>query len=156
MITVHLSPEFLLTVRFSLYFIFGFNYSHSFHAEFPWSIHNWPCSTDAAQSALPEMVDTYRVVPVPAYEFDGGLMYPTHYKTMLVKALVELHFALTHYTIADKDSKKSGGNDVYTPELYSIRVLKKPLPAIVSPRKRKVSTKDPMGSDSPTKKSKTN
>jgi hypothetical protein len=102
------------------------------------------------------MVDTHRVVPVPAYEFDGGLMYPTHYKTMLVKALVELHFALTHYTIADKDSKKSGGNDVYTPELYSIRVLKKPLPAIVSPRKRKVSTKDPMGSSSPTKKSKTN
>ena len=73
---------------------------------------------------------------------------------MLVKALVELHFALTHYTIADKDSKKSGGNDVYTPD--SIRVLKKPLPVIVSPRKRKVSTKDPMGSDSPTKKSKTN
>ena len=70
-------------------------------------------STDAAQSALPEMVDTYRVVPVPAYEFDGGLMYLTHYKTMLVKALVELHFALTHYTIADKDSKKSGGNDVF-------------------------------------------
>ena len=67
---------------------------------------------------------------------------------MLIKVLVELHFTLMHYTIADKDSKKSGGNDVYTPELYSIRVLKKPLPAIVSPRKRKVSTKDPMGSDS--------
>ena len=67
---------------------------------------------------------------------------------MLVKALVELHFTLMHYTIVDKNSKKSGGNDVYTPELYSIRVLKKPLSAIVSPRKRKVSTKDPMGSDS--------
>jgi hypothetical protein len=102
------------------------------------------------------MVDTHQVVPVPAYEYDGGLMYLTHYKTMLVKALIELHFALTHYTIVDKDSKKSGGNDVYTLELYSIRVWKKPLPAIVSPRKRKVSTKDPMGSSSPTKKSKTN
>ena len=87
------------------------------------------------------------------YEFNGGLMYLTHYKRMLAKALVELHFVLMHYTIADKDSKKSGGNDVYTPELYSIRVLKKPLPAIVSPCKRKVSTKDPMES-SPTKKSK--
>jgi hypothetical protein len=99
------------------------------------------------------MVDTHRVVPVPAYEFDGGLMYPTHYKRMLAKALVELHFALTHYTIADKGNKL-GGNDVYTLELYSVRVLKKPLPAIVSPRKRKVSTKDPMESGSPTKKSK--
>jgi len=57
-------------------------------------------------------------------------------------------------TIADKDNKKSGGNDVYTPELYSIRVLKKLLPAIVSPCKRKVSTKDPMESCSPMKKSK--
>ena len=133
--------------------MFGFNYLHSFHADFPWTIHNWPCSTDAAQSALPEMVDTHRVVPVPAYEFDGGLMYPTHYKRMLAKALVELHFALTHYTIAEKGNK-SGGNDVYTPELYSIRVLKKPLPAIVSPRKRKVSTKDSMESGSPMKKSK--
>jgi hypothetical protein len=102
------------------------------------------------------MVDTYQVVPVPAYEFDSGLMYLTHYKTMLIKALVELHITLMHYTIVDKDSKKSGGNDVYTPELYSIWVLKSPLPAIVSPRKRKVSTKDPMRSDSPTKKSKTN
>jgi hypothetical protein len=99
------------------------------------------------------MVDTHQIVPVPAYEFDSGLMYPTHYKRMLAKALVELHFALTHYTIADKGNK-SGGNDVYTLELYSVRVLKKPLPAIVSPHKRKVSTKDPMESGSPTKKSK--
>ena len=102
------------------------------------------------------MVNTYQVDPVPAYEFDSGLIYLTHYKTMLIKALVELHITLMHYTIVDKDSKKSGGNDVYTPELYSIWVLKSPLPAIVSPRKRKVSTKDPMRSDSPTKKSKTN
>jgi hypothetical protein len=83
-------------------------------------------------------------------------MYLTHYKAMLVKALVKLHFVLTHYTIADKDkdSKTSGGNDIYTPELYSIRVLKKPLPAIVSPHKRKVSTKDPIELSSPMKKSK--
>ena len=68
------------------------NYSHSFHTDFPWSIHNWPCSTDAAQSALPDMVNIYQVVPVPVYEFYGGLMYPTHYKTMLVKVLIEWHY----------------------------------------------------------------
>ena len=85
-------------------------------------------------------------------------MYPTHYKTMLVKALIKLHFVLTHYTIVDKDKdgKTSGGNDIYTPELYSIRVLKKPLPAIVSPHKRKVSTKNPIELSSLTKKSKKN
>ena len=77
----------------------------------------------------------------------------THYKKMLAKAFVKLHFTLTHYTIAEKGNKL-GGNDDYTPELYSIRVLKKPPPAIVSPHKRKVSTKDPMESGSPMKKSK--
>ena len=40
-------------------------------------------------------VQCYWVVSVPAYEFDSGLMYLTHHKTMLVKVLVELHFALT-------------------------------------------------------------
>jgi hypothetical protein len=132
--------------------MFGIDYLHSFHTDFLWTTHNWPCSTDAVQSALPEMVDTLQVVPVPAYEFDSGLMYPTHYKRMLTRALVELHFMLTH-SIADKGNK-TDGNDVYTLELYSIRVFKKPLPAIVSPCKRKVSTKDPMESGSPMKKSK--
>jgi hypothetical protein len=104
------------------------------------------------------MVDTHQVDPVPAYEFDSRFMYPTHYKTMLIEALVQLHFVLTHYTIADKDKdgKMSGGNNIYTLELYSIRVLKKPLPAIVSPHKREVSTKDPIELGSPTKKSKKN
>jgi hypothetical protein len=70
-------------------------------------------------------------------------MYPTHYKTMLVKALIKLHIILMHYTITDKDKdgKTSDGNNVYTLELYSIRVLKKPLPSIVSPHKRKFPLK---------------
>ena len=80
-------------------------------------------------------------------------MCPTHYKRMLTKAFVKLYFTLTHYTIAEKGNKL-GGNDDYTPELYSIRVLKKPWSAIVSPRKRKVSTRDPMEPGSPMKKSK--
>jgi hypothetical protein len=70
---------------------------------------------------------------------------------MLSNALVELHFTLTHYAILDKNSGKAH-SDVYVPELYSMRVLRKPLPAVVSPHKRKISTIDPM--DSPTKKTK--
>ena len=98
------------------------------------------------------MVDTYQVVPVPAYELDGQLMIPTDYQKHLTKAIVELHFTLTHFTIAERG--KNGGSDVYTPELHSMRVLKKPSPAIPSSRKRKISTKDPMETPGNTKKNK--
>lgn len=121
--------------------------------EFPWSIHNWPCATDAGRNALTDIVDTYHVVPVPAYEIDGRLMSPVDYQRHLSKAVVELHFTLTHFTIAEKDGKK-GGSDVYTPDLHSMRVLKKPTPTITSPRKRKISTKDPMESQAESSKKK--
>ena len=112
--------------------MFGFNYLHSFHTDFPWTIHNWPCSTDAAQLAFPEMVETHRVVPVPAHEFDRSTV---DLCTQLTTKEC-LSRRLSNYTlcsritlhIADKGNK-SGGNDVYTPELYSIRVMKMPLPA---------------------------
>jgi len=61
-------------------------------------------------------------------------MYPQWYKQMLCNAVVELHFTLTHYSIGDKSGGKNN-SDVYVPELYSLRVLRKPLPAVVSPRK---------------------
>lgn len=83
-------------------------------------------------------------------------MYPTDYQKNLAKAVVELHFTLTYFTIAEKDGGK-GGSDVYTPDLHAMRVLKKPTPAITSLHKRKISTKDPMQSqaESSIKKKKT-
>ena len=99
------------------------------------------------------MIDNYQVVPVPAYEHDGTLMYPNNYQKRLMKAVVELHFTLSHFTIAERDDTKRG-SDVYTPELHSMRVLKKPSPSMNSPRKRKISVKDPMDSGSSTKKQK--
>ena len=125
--------------------------NHSYTLDFPYSITNWPCHTIEARNAIEELIPDYRVIPILAYEFEGGLMYPQWYKQMLSDALVELHFTLTHYTISDKNSGKAH-SDVYVPELYSMRVLRKPLPAVVSPRKCKISTIDPM--DSPTKKTK--
>jgi hypothetical protein len=128
------------------------------------------------------MVNTYQVVPVPAYEFDSGLiricqaflLFSIWFKYEIWTNLLKYsiygnecagNFYPSKYSKYNKELPKDMqlyihhslpcGNGVYTPELYSIRVLKKPLPAIVSPRKRKVSTKYPMGSDSPTKKSKT-
>jgi hypothetical protein len=100
------------------------------------------------------MIDNYQVVPVPAYELDGTLMCPTVYQKRLMKAVVELHFTLSHFTIAERDDAKHG-NDVYTPDLHSMCILKKPSPTMNSPRKRKIAIKDPMESGSSTKKQKT-
>jgi hypothetical protein len=82
-------------------------------------------------------------------------MHPQYYKSMLTNAIVEVNFTLTHWTIGTKPGQGGENVDAYTPELYSMRVLRKPLPSIVSPRKRKVSSKYPMDSGSLTKKTKT-
>ena len=127
--------------------------NHSHTLDFPYSIKNWPCHTSEAWNTFKDLVPDYCIVPIPTYEFEGGLMYLQWYKQMLCNALVEVHFTLMHYSIMDKNGGKNH-SDVYIPELYSMRVLKKPLPTVVSPHKHKVSTKDPMESDSPMKKMK--
>ena len=101
------------------------------------------------------MKDTYRVLPIPAYEQGGGLMYPTMYKHQLVDATVILNFSLTHWFIPAKPGQMQEASDIYSAEVLGIRVIRPPLPTIVSPRKRKVSTIDPFDeSGSPSKKSK--
>jgi hypothetical protein len=69
--------------------------NHSYTLDFPYSITNWPCHTIEARNAIEELVPDYRVIPIPAYEFEGGLMYPQWYKQMLSDALVELHLLTT-------------------------------------------------------------
>ena len=125
----------------------------TFPLDFPYSIKNWPCTNDASKAALEELESTHRLIPVPAYEYEGSLMYPQYYKHMLTGAVVEVHFTLTHWSIGAKPGQSQESIDAYTPELFSMRVLRKPLPSITS-RKRKVSSKDPMGPESPTKKAK--
>ena len=39
-------------------------------------------------AALDAMKDTYCVIPIPAYEREGGLMYPSYYKHQLVLELL--------------------------------------------------------------------
>ena len=81
------------------------------------------------------MKDTYCVIPIPAYEKEGGLMYPSYYKHQLVRATVELHFTLTHWSISSKTGCADENVDTYTAELFSMRVIRPSLPTIVSPCK---------------------
>jgi len=122
--------------------------------DFPYSIKNWPCTNDISKAALEALQSTHRLIPVPVYEYDGGLMYPHYYEKMLTGTIVEVHFTLTHWSIGAKPGQGQECIDAYTPELFSMHVLRKPLPSITSPCKRKVSSKDPMGPESPMKKAK--
>ena len=99
-----------------------------YFADYPYTIQNWPCTNDAAQEALELLKDTHRVIPIPAYEVEGGLMYPQYYRRQLQGALVEIHFTLSHWSIAAKPDQRHENTDMYLVEVYSIRVLRPPLP----------------------------
>ena len=101
------------------------------------------------------MKDTYCVLPIPAYELGGSFMYPTMYKHQLVGATVILNFSLTHWFIPARSGQMQEVLDIYSAEVLDICVVRPPLPMIISPCKRKVSTIDPFGEGgSPMKKSK--
>ncbi|KAJ8580386.1 hypothetical protein M405DRAFT_834417 [Rhizopogon salebrosus TDB-379] len=88
-------------------------------------IHNWPVSSEAARHDLETMVETHRVVPIPAYDADGNLIHPRNYRKMLRGAIVQVDFHLTHLPIARKQDGTSVA-DSYTADVVSIRVLKQP------------------------------
>jgi hypothetical protein len=77
------------------------------------------------------------------------LIYPSNYHKKLVGGIVELHFTLTHFIIADKGKNlKSVGNNIYTPDMHPMRILKKPSLPVVVPCKRIVALKDSIQSGS--------
>jgi len=102
------------------------------------SIENWPAFSDAARGGLDSIRQIHCVIPVPAYDLEGKLIDPCYYHRHLEGALAEVHFNLSHWSIA-----KQGvlGKDVYTADIVLIRVIAPPR-ATATPRtplKRKVS-----------------
>ncbi|KAJ8589092.1 hypothetical protein M405DRAFT_818618 [Rhizopogon salebrosus TDB-379] len=97
-------------------------------------IHNWPVSSEAARHDLETMVETHRVVPIPAYDVDGNLIHPQNYRKMLRGAIVQVDFHLTHWSIARKQDGTSAA-DSYTADVVSIRVLNEPTTSVTTKRK---------------------
>jgi hypothetical protein len=97
-------------------------------------IHNWPVSSEAARHDLETMVETHRVVPIPAYDADGNLIHLRNYRKMLRGAIVQVDFHLTHLPIARKQDGTSVA-DSYTADVVSIRVLKQPTTSVTTKRK---------------------
>jgi len=48
-----------------------------YFAAYPYK--NWPCTNDTAQEALKHLKDTHCIIPIPAYDVEGGLMHPQYY-----------------------------------------------------------------------------
>ncbi len=99
--------------------------------------------SDAAQEAIEELKGKYYVVPIPAYDMHGDLIYPTYYRSRLEGALAVVRFNLTHWAINHKTG--TSGSDVYVADIVNIRVLAPPAATPVTPRKRgRVPAFDPL------------
>ena len=116
----------------------------------------WPVIHPEAAEARDNLVNTHRVVPLPAYDMNGHLISPDRYKSALAGALARVTFTLTHWFIPAKDatsaSPASPATNTFVADVTSIRILIDP-PTPKTPQRRKISKRDP-GFESPSKKAK--
>ncbi|KIK28381.1 hypothetical protein PISMIDRAFT_90711 [Pisolithus microcarpus 441] len=98
----------------------------------PYSFERWPLTRERNRAELLTLKNTYRIVPIPAYDPAGDLLKPSTYRRYLQGALVEIHFTLTHWGIAGVK------RDVYGGEIEKIRVLEPPVGSSSPDRKRKI------------------
>ena len=85
----------------------------------------------------------------------GKLVEPSRYHQHLQGALVQVHFTLTHCSIATKKKNKlfMPVCNTFSADIYSMRVLSPPKKfGPVTPRKHKFMNSDPMTPDSTLKK----
>ena len=117
------------------------------------TITEWPVWRDEALKDLKAMQDTHIVCPIIAYNDEGDLINPKKYAQVLAGATAEVHFRLSHYTIAkhgdDGKVVKGEVTDTYVADIYMIRVLSSPQTSLTTPTKRKIMAKDPSMSPSP-------
>ncbi|KAI6138417.1 hypothetical protein BKA82DRAFT_36261 [Pisolithus tinctorius] len=89
----------------------------------------WPVQNHLKE-ALERAASTHYVSPLPAFDANGVAIHPVDYHRMLCGAIVQVHFALFHYSI--KGDKKS----IFVTAACEIRILCAPLLAPRNPLKR--------------------
>ncbi|PCH40664.1 hypothetical protein WOLCODRAFT_159329 [Wolfiporia cocos MD-104 SS10] len=125
------------------------NAEDSPHGDIPsfCKIENWPTYSAAAATELQRIIDdgTLDLIPLPAYDRHGDLMFPGQYRNYLTGAVVECHFTLSHWSI----KKNNIGMDVFVADVVALRVIIPPT-SFTSPRKRRVPPRlDPLSPPSP-------
>lgn len=104
--------------------------------------------TEQAKLALKALQanPTHRVRPLLALSTAGKQIEPSSYRRSLEGAIVAVQFTLTHFFIA----KEPGPHDSIVADVVCMDVLRGPLPAVSSPKKRKHTLRG--HSESPSKK----
>ena len=67
----------------------------------------WHTDKPAAQEALKEMANTHRVVYLEAHDMHGRLIEPCLYRRYLQGTLVQVYFAMIHWSTRSEKRKET-------------------------------------------------
>lgn len=112
----------------------------------PYSFQLWPLTKEITRTELLTLQSSHRLCPVPAYDLENNLLHPSTYQRCLQGAIVEIHFTLSHWSIA------TAKRDVYGGLIQLIRILVPVVPSSTVGKKRKLPLHLDID-DSPSKKS---
>ncbi|KAI6024018.1 hypothetical protein BKA83DRAFT_4125412 [Pisolithus microcarpus] len=98
----------------------------------PYSFKQWPLTRERHDAQLLSLKSTHWLLPTPAYNVEGNLLKPSTYRHYLQSALVEIHFTLSHWGIAEVKQ------DVYGSEIELIHLLESPQPSSSPVLKKKL------------------
>lgn len=95
-----------------------------------YSFEHWPLTKERNRAELLALKNSYRILPLPAYDNANDLIQPSAYRCSLQGAIAEIHFNLLHWGIA------GAKHDVYGGRIVLIRVLVPPTPQSTAGKKR--------------------
>lgn len=98
----------------------------------PFSYKLWPLTKERHRAELLALKPSHRLCPVPAYDLANDLLIPSTYRRCLQGAIVEIHFTLSHWSIA------TTRRDVYGGLIQLIRILVPPVASAAAGMKRKL------------------
>ncbi|KIK19874.1 hypothetical protein PISMIDRAFT_13357 [Pisolithus microcarpus 441] len=95
-----------------------------------YSFEHWPLTKERNCAELLALKNTYRILPLPAYDNMNDLIQPLAYRRSLQGAIAEIHFNLLHWGIV------GAKHDVYGRRIILICVLVLPTPQSTAGKKR--------------------
>ena len=92
-------------------------------------LEQWPAHYDKARKAILKLETTemHKLHPIPAYNIQGNLIRPLHYRVELEGALVRMDFSMNYWRVKN--------SNFYAADIQTIRVLEEPRSL---PSKRKI------------------
>ena len=98
---------------------------------------------EATREELEELLIAHHIRPIPAWDENRDFIKPDLYRQHLEEAIVEVHFTLTHWSIAGR--RGDPGSDAFVGKIDTIHVLVPPqvmLRGVTKKRKLKQKLED--------------